>query len=199
MRATPESPRMFDNDLLDGLSRTPWWTVPLLWLPIISVLFIYGVYAHSLPVLPAVGVASAGWLTWTFMEYGLHRTLFHWKPQTRWGPRMHFILHGVHHDWHQDPYRLVMPPSVSILLSLLFGAGFFLLAGPSWFWPFHAGFIAGYLFYDVAHYSLHHHKIRNPLFLKLKKHHLLHHHSKAHSERKFGVSTTLWDHVFRTF
>jgi sterol desaturase/sphingolipid hydroxylase (fatty acid hydroxylase superfamily) len=199
MRATPESPRMFDNDLLDALSRTPWWTVPLLWVPGVTAFFLYGLLVHDLPLAASIGTALAGWFAWTFVEYGLHRTVFHWRPQTTWGPRLHFILHGVHHDWHQDPYRLVMPPSVSLLLCVLFGAAFHALLGPAWFWPYYAGFVGGYLVYDVTHYALHHRKLKHPVFLKLKKHHLLHHHSPSHSARKYGVSTTLWDHVFGTY
>lgn len=198
MRATPESPRMFNNDLLDSLSRTPWWSVPLLWLPGATAFFAYGVIAHERPLAASLGAAAAGWLVWTLVEYGLHRTVFHWKPETSWGPRMHFILHGVHHDWHRDPYRLVMPPSVSLLLSVLFGVFFYTLIGPVWFWPYYAGFVGGYMVYDVTHYALHHLKLKNRVFQQLKQHHLLHHHSKHHSDRKFGVSTTLWDHVFRT-
>ena len=31
MRATPESPRMFDSDFADFFSRTPWFTVLIIW------------------------------------------------------------------------------------------------------------------------------------------------------------------------
>ena len=190
---------MFDSDLIDALSRTPWWTVPLLWLPGSVGFFLYGVQVHELSLASALAVAALGWFAWTLAEYGLHRTVFHWQPDTRWGPCMHFILHGVHHHWFRDPYRLVMPPSASLLLCVLFGSAFYALIGPIWFWPYFGGFVFGYLVYDVTHYALHHLKMKNALFLKLKKHHLLHHHSDRHADRKFGVSTTLWDHVFQTF
>ncbi|MEL6342925.1 MAG: sterol desaturase family protein [Myxococcota bacterium] len=203
MRATPESPRMFDNEILDRLSRTPWWTVPLIWIPGSIAFFLVGVIHHQLDLLPAVGLALAGWFVWTFTEYILHRALFHWQPGGVWGERMHFWVHGVHHRWHQDRYRLVMPPSVSLLLGTLFGTGFYVLAGVlgilTWFWPFYAGFLFGYMVYDVAHYAIHHLKFKGRAFQALKKHHLLHHHSPKHADRKFGVSTMLWDHVFRTY
>lgn len=204
MRATPESPRMFDQDWLDGLSRTPWWVVPLLWVPLSMIVLAYGVWAWGLPpLLAAVPLYAVGWMTWTFMEYILHRTFFHWVPNDTWGARMHFMVHGVHHEWHRDPYRLVMPPSVSLLLGVLFFGVFYglfwQLSSPGLFYPFYAGFLMGYMFYDVSHYAIHHLKWKNKTFQALKKHHLLHHHSPNHKERKFGVSTTLWDHVFRTY
>jgi len=190
---------MFDSDLLDVFSRTPWWTVPLIWLPASAAFFAWGV-ASGGPALPAALLAAAGgWLMWTFMEYVLHRTFFHWKPDTSWGERMHFMVHGVHHDWVNDRYRLVMPPAVSLLLAVLFGGLFHAALGVVWFRPFFGGFLFGYMVYDVTHYATHHLKIKNAVFLRLKKHHLLHHHSPKHADRKYGVSTTLWDHVFRTW
>ena len=202
MRATPESPRMFTQDWLDGLSRTPWWTVPLLWLPLSATCLVYGVWTAGSPGWVGVGCFGLGWLAWTLTEYVLHRTFFHWIPNDTWGARMHFLVHGVHHDWHQDPYRLVMPPAVSLLLGVLFaalyGATFHALDQMAFFYPFYAGFLFGYMVYDVGHYAMHHQKWKHPVFQALKKHHLLHHHSPKHKDRKFGVSTTLWDHVFRT-
>jgi len=204
MRATPESPRMFEQDWLDALSRTPWWTVPLVWIPLSAASLGYGLWTTASPPLAVgAGLFVAGWLMWTFMEYILHRTFFHWIPNDTWGARMHFLVHGVHHDWHQDPYRLVMPPAVSLLLGVLFfglfTAMFGALGHPDFFWTFYSGFLLGYTFYDVSHYAIHHLKWKNGAFQRLKKHHLLHHHSPRHKDRKYGVSTTLWDHVFRTY
>ena len=194
MRATPESPRMFRSDFVDFFSRTPWWTVPLLWVPGSTAFFTVGVLVHDVPVATGLAVALAGWLSWTFTEYWLHRTVFHWRPESRF----HFFVHGVHHQWPFDRYRLVMPPAVSLTLCVAFGVTFYALLGPTWFWPFYAGYVFGYLVYDLTHYATHHLKYKGRVFLALKKHHLQHHHSPRHKDRKYGVSTTLWDHVFRT-
>ncbi len=196
MQATPDSPRMFDSDWLDALSRTPWWTVPLMWLPVSAGCLLV---ARDMPLPHALGAAAIGWFVWTLVEYSLHRWPFHWQPATSWGPRLHFLVHGVHHQWHRDRYRLVMPPAVSLLLCAVLGPLFRVALGGYWFWPFFAGFVFGYTVYDLSHYAFHHLKVKNPLFQRLKRHHLLHHHSPQHADRKFGVSTTLWDHVFRTF
>ncbi len=196
MRASPESPRMFDQDWLDALSRTPWWTVPLVWGPITAALAALG--ARGTGPLAALGLFAAGWLVWSLTEYALHRTLFHWVPQTPWGPRMHFILHGVHHTWVFDRYRLVMPPAASLAVGLVFGSVFYTLLGPTWAPGAFAGFTFGYMLYDVTHYATHHLKLRWGWFQALKQHHMLHHHSPRHQDRKFGVSTRLWDRVFGT-
>ena len=149
MRATPESPRLFKWDCIDGFSRTPWWTVPLVWLPVIGWMISLSLGGLSLPQL--VGGFFAGWMIWTIAEYSLHRLLFHWVAPFRWGPRLHFILHGVHHEWPMDPYRLVMPPAVSIVLAVPFVIGFRALFGPIWFGIMMAGFFSSYLAYDMIH------------------------------------------------
>lgn len=198
MRASELSPRMFESDFVDFFSRTPWWTVPLIWVPVSLGFLSWGVWGAGTPMWQALPLFALGWFLWTFAEYSLHRTVFHWKPAHPVGQRFHFIAHGVHHEWHFDKYRLVMPPVVSLSLSVVFGILFWAAAGPEWFFSAYAGFLWGYLTYDVVHYATHHLKIKGAWFQALKKHHLLHHHSPKHKDRKYGVSTLFWDRVFRT-
>ena len=103
----------------------------------------------------------AGLLLWTLTEYWLHRKVFHWEPDHPFGRRMHFIIHGVHHDHPNDRLRLVMPPGASIPLALCSSAFLTdLRARPRL--PAFAGFLAGYLIYDYTHYYLHHPSRRPP-------------------------------------
>jgi len=194
---------MFESDFIDGFSRTPWWVVPLVWLPVSGAFGWVGLTEQGGFSLGLVFATLLGWLAWTFSEYGLHRTLFHWVRANRFGPQIHFILHGVHHQWVKDPYRLVMPPVAALVLAIVLGGslwGLFALGGAHmWFWSFFSGFVFGYVVYDVSHYALHHLRIRNRLFARLRHHHMQHHHNPRFAERKFGVSTTLWDHIFRTY
>jgi sterol desaturase/sphingolipid hydroxylase (fatty acid hydroxylase superfamily) len=194
--ATPESPPMFENKFLDGFSRVPWYLVPLVWVPALVASFAYGMLALNLDLLPSLGAAAGGLFVWTFSEYWLHRTLFHWVPRASWGPRFHFFLHGVHHDYINDRYRLVMPPAAAAVLAAMFYGLWWLLLG-AWVFPFMAGKIAGYIAYDMTHYYVHHGHVRGAWFKRLRAHHMNHHHNKV--ERKFGVSTTLWDHVLGTY
>ncbi len=196
MRATPESPRMFQSDFVDFFSRVPWWVVPVIYVPVIGALFTWGILGAGVPLLPSVGLFAVGAFVWTLVEYWLHRTLFHWTPPFAWGPRFHFFLHGVHHDWVNDKYRLVMPPVASAVLAVVFFAGWSVPLG-TWVFPFFAGHVTGYLAYDMLHYSMHHFKPKAKWLLKLRAHHMNHHHNK--DGRKYGVSTTLWDHVFGTY
>lgn len=194
--ATPTSPPMFKNKFLDAFSRVPWFLVPIIYVPVILGLFGYGLSSLHLPIVASVGLYLAGWFVWSFTEYWLHRTLFHWVPATSWGPRFHFFLHGVHHDYVDDHLRLVMPPAASLALGVVFFGLWYTLLGV-WAFPFFAGKVSGYLAYDMIHYYVHHGKPSSKVMKRLRAHHMNHHHNK--DGRKFGVSATVWDHVFRTY
>ncbi len=186
-----ESSRMFRAPWKEVLSKVH-FTIPLvLYLPII---------AWCLWLAPAdwasFGLFLGGLFSWTFVEYTLHRFFFHWMPPGKIGARLHFIFHGVHHDYPNDRLRLVMPPAISIPLATLFFILFSLLLSKPTVFPFYAGFIMGYLFYDMMHYSLHHLNWKNSLWQRIKQHHMLHHYQQP--ERGFGVSNPLWDYIFNT-
>jgi len=61
---------------------------------------------------------------------------------------------------------------------------------------FFPGFLAGYLLYDMLHYAMHHYNFKSNLMKKVKQHHMLHHYDDA--SRGYGVSSALWDHIFRS-
>lgn len=87
-----------------------------------------------------------------------------------------------------------MPPIPWVILVV--GIHFLLrLIMGEWAFPFESGMIFGYLGYIYVHYQVH--TNRPPKFIKnLMIHHALHHYK--YPELAFGVSTTLWDHVFNT-
>jgi sterol desaturase/sphingolipid hydroxylase (fatty acid hydroxylase superfamily) len=195
-KATPESPRMFESDFVDAFSRTHPAIVGVLFAPAAAVLFWYGTARAGVSLPAGLLLFVCGALVWSLTEYWLHRTFFHWLPKAPWGDRLHFLVHGVHHTWPKDKYRLVMPPAVSISLFWIFFGIFRLALGSTYVWNFHAGFAVGYMTYDLTHYYIHHFNPKSRYGLTLKKHHMLHH-FKDHSAR-FGVSSRLWDRVFGT-
>ena len=50
--------------------------------------------------------------------------------------------------------------------------------------------------YDYIHFATHHFKMSSPAARFLKRYHLQHHFQ--HHDAKYGVSSPLWDYVFRT-
>src|SRR3954452_15020286 len=189
------SPRMFDNDLLDKLSRVHPAVPVFIFVPAITVLLALAIDG-AMSAAAVVGLFVAGYFFWTLSEYWIHRVIFHFEPEGGFGARLHWIIHGVHHDHPNDPLRLVMPPSVSVPLSSLFCLGFWAVFGtPNWF-AFGAGFLAGYLIYDMTHYLLHHHKPKSNLGKRLRELHMRHHFQD--DTTGFGISAPYWDTAFRT-
>src|ERR671928_754223 len=142
------SPRMFESDLLDKLSRVHPAVPVIIFLPEIVVLLVLAARGGGTSGLGLIGLFVAGYFFWTLMEYWIHRVIFHFEPEEGFGARLHWIIHGVHHDHPNDPLRLVMPPSVSVPLSALFCLAFWAVLGEHWY-AFGAGFLAGYLIYDM--------------------------------------------------
>jgi sterol desaturase/sphingolipid hydroxylase (fatty acid hydroxylase superfamily) len=188
------SPPMFKSPWLDRFTRVHPVVPVVLFLPAIVALFVVGIGRAGL--WNAVGLAVGGYAVWTLTEYWLHRVIFHFEPEEGVGARLHWIMHGVHHDHPNDPMRLVMPPSVSVPLAALFYVAFYYVLGGSYAPGFGAGFLAGYLAYDMTHYYVHHHKPRTIVGRKLRELHMRHHFQDH--ERGFGVSAPYWDRVFGT-
>ncbi|MEA2312396.1 MAG: dihydroceramide fatty acyl 2-hydroxylase, partial [Solirubrobacteraceae bacterium] len=167
------SPPMFRSGLLDRLTRVHPAVPVVIYLPIITVLFATGAGREGF--LTALGLALGGYAVWTLTEYWLHRVVFHFEPEKGIGAKLHWMIHGVHHDHPNDPLRLVMPPSASLPLAALFALLFHALFPFAAACAISAGFFAGYLFYDMTHYYVHHAQPRGPLGRKLRELHMRHH------------------------
>ena len=190
-----ESARLFDSNFLEVFTHVH-FSVPLfVYLPVVTYMLWLAVQA-AVPVMTILGLFLFGLLIWTLTEYLLHRFVFHYEPSSNLGKKLHFLLHGVHHDYPNDSLRLVMPPSVSIPLAILFFGFFRLFLGDVFVTPFFAGFIVGYLFYDMLHYATHHAPMKSKFGLWLKHHHMRHHYQS--NKLGYGVSSPLWDYVFGT-
>ncbi len=191
-----ETVRMFKNDFLERLSRVH-FTVPLfIFIPVILWYLYRSIFVFDLPILTVAGMLAGGMAVWTLVEYLLHRFVFHLELPGKIGQRIHFIFHGVHHDYPSDSKRLVMVPAVSIPLAILFYYLFRWILGVELVAPFFSGFVTGYLCYDMIHYAVHHFHLKSRFWLELKHHHMLHHFRE--NDRGFGVSSKFWDLVFRT-
>jgi len=190
-----ETVRMFESDFMEFFSRVhP--VIPLaLYLPVVGYMLYVSLWRRHLPFVGVAALFLLGVLLWTLIEYLIHRYIFHYEPKTRWGKQLHFVIHGVHHDYPNDARRLVMPPVISIPLAFLFFGLFFLIFGslaPAVF----AGLVFGYLCYDMLHYATHHLAMKRGVWLWLKQYHLRHHFKDDHVG--YGISSPLWDYIFRT-
>ena len=189
------SPVLFQSRFIDFFSRIHSAVPAVIFVPILLAFLWLGAdggYAvWQLALLMLSGLAI-----WTLLEYWLHRLVFHWEPDHPIGSRIHFIIHGVHHDHPNDRLRLVMPPAASVPLAVVFLGLFILVFGTPAAYPLFAGMMGGYLAYDYMHYHLHHHVPRTTIGKRLREHHMRHHFQDH--RYGYGVSTPLWDVIFRT-
>ncbi|KAI8978604.1 hypothetical protein BDB01DRAFT_799388 [Pilobolus umbonatus] len=198
-RHVPYCVPYFDNDVLDLLSKTPWYVVPTLWLPFVVFQLWRSVTEMNGSIEVATKGLMAGILFWSLFEYVLHRFLFHlddFVPDHWFALLLHFTLHGIHHHMPMDRLRLVMPPALTIILSVpVFSLGHALFY-PALAHAFIGGVFFGYICYDMIHYYLHHAKVFKFYFRELKRYHIAHHYKNYNLG--FGITSKLWDHVFGT-
>jgi dihydroceramide fatty acyl 2-hydroxylase len=188
------SPPMFESRVLDALSRVHPVVQVLIFVP--GIIFLGAWSLSKVSVLLTLALVIAGYALWTLFEYWLHRIVFHFEPDHGIGARLHWIIHGVHHDHPNDPMRLVMPPAVSIPLGAAVFGLLYLIFGGHYAPGLGAGFFVGYLVYDMMHYYLHHFRPRGWLGRMLRERHMRHHFQD--DTRGFGISAPYWDEVFGT-
>ncbi len=138
-----------------------------------------------------------GMLFWTLIEYGLHRYVFHWRPQNTRLANIISGFHLVHHGQPRDPgcilarARITLPLS-AIILGLTYGAS----GSASSAAGVTIGVWAGFLYYEWVHYRVH----TSASTVGLRGHRSRHfRHHFVDDTRCFGVTSPLWDFVFRTY
>jgi sterol desaturase/sphingolipid hydroxylase (fatty acid hydroxylase superfamily) len=188
------SPPMFRTPAVDRVTRVHPLVPVLIFVPAIVVVAVLA--ADRVGVGAMLALALGGWAFWGLVEYWTHRVVFHIEPEEGFGARLHWMVHGVHHDHPNDPLRLVMPPAVSVPGSAAFVLVFVLLFGLGSGLGLGAGFLVGYLAYDMTHHALHHHTPRTALGRRLREKHMRHHFQD--DTRGFGISAPWWDRIFGT-
>ncbi len=185
--------------------------------------FVEHVLASSHPIMPgvwfgwavvygaylAVSVANdpfgsgalffGGVLSFTLLEYLLHRFVFHFDPGTDRNAKIRlFLMHGLHHEFPNDKRRLVAPPLMSFPIAAVVFAIYWLLLPRIQAFILFGGTCLGYLLYDWTHYYTHHFRSpRTRLGKLLRRAHAVHHYKLFHLN--MGISSPLWDLVFGTF
>eukprot|EP00803_Ostreobium_quekettii_P003446 evm.model.scf_860.5 EVM.evm.TU.scf_860.5 scf_860:36099-36884(+) len=189
-------PVFFDGPL-EMLTKTPWYAVPVVWLPLMG----WALWrCAAIAGMPAADIASLfimGMVLWQGLEYAIHRCVFHATPSGPWGITLHFLFHGCHHKFPMDGLRLVFPP---VPAGIVIGAIYVALRAAL---PAHvdlavgAGALFGYVCYDMLHYSFHHSPLVPSRLLRyLKSKHLAHHYKDPN--RGFHISGDAMDLLFGT-
>ena len=187
--------RIFKNPILEALTRTSPTIMLAFYIPMITFFLVINFYVGSLTTAPVIiGIFLLGILAWTFFEYVMHRYVLHFVNESKIVQRFHYVTHGVHHEFPRDAQKLFMPPIAAAFIITFYFFLFKLTIG-DYVYVFLPGFMMGYLLYTFMHYSMH--RFKPPKMLKSWwTHHALHHYK--YPNKAFGVSSPLWDYVFRT-
>ncbi len=187
--------KIFDNPFLERLTRTH-IAVPIsLFVSISTAILFWGNTHETMTIGSLAALFLAGWFAFTLVEYLIHKYVFHMSTDTKAREDLQYKFHGIHHDYPKDKDRLAMPPVMSLTISILLFFVFRFAMGNAVF-GFLPGFLFGYAMYLFVHYIVHAYQPPKNIFKALWVNHGIHHY-KNH-ERAFGVSSPLWDYVFRT-
>ena len=180
--------------------------MPLAALRQFALLFLYAALAVFVSLLSdswlplwRIGVLlMVGFISWTFIEYGLHRFIFHYDARSPFGRKFLYLVHISHHDNPEGRKKTL----ASLFLTGPISVAYWLLAWivtGSWMWASYLflGMATGYFCYDWLHVQCHHGKSRFPILRYLRKYHLLHHYKTP--QLRFGVTSPLVDLLFGTF
>lgn len=190
--------QVLKNPWMEKYIGTSHWVMPGVWFIPTAIVCIYASinWAGINPGMSAV-LFGFGVLGWTFVEYILHRWLFHLPPVSNMRLReFQFMMHGYHHEFPNDPGRLVAPPALSWPIAAVLVVIYQVFFGAYW-WALFAGTVIGYVGYDWMHYYTHHAVPRSKFGKFMRRFHLEHHFACA--QFQFGLSSPLWDMMFTSF
>jgi nitric-oxide synthase len=165
------SPAAIPSTIIDHIVHVHPLVAVALYVPVIAITAEISLDQAS--PLALAGWAIDGYLTWTLVEYWGHRLVLHFEPEQGWGAWFHHIVHGMHHEYPQDPRRCVMSPLLSIpIVTTAVVVSLWVLGLPA---MFAAGFVHGYLAYDLIHLYLHHARPNAGPMKWLQELHMRHH------------------------
>lgn len=170
---------MFPIPWVEALTKCPWYVPLLFWIPVLLAEMVH--YVHLMGGVAEVDPlafllwGAAGGAGWLAFEYSLHRWVFHAVPGGYWGNIFHFLLHGHHHITPMDFDRLVFPPVPAMLVGWPIWLGAPAVLGARAGYPWLAGFLIGYLIYDMTHYWIHRSEPSWGWLKAQKRRHTLHH------------------------
>jgi len=187
--------QLFTNPILEKLSRTH-IAVPISIFIIYALTLLYWSITHTaLSPWLTTGMFALGALTFSWVEYMVHKHIFHMRTVTKWREKFQYVVHGVHHEFPKDKERLAMPPLLSITVATVLLLLLRLILGDLVF-SFLPGFLVGYAFYLSVHFMVHVYQPPKNFLKTLWINHAIHHYK--HGEYVFGVSSPLWDYIYGT-
>jgi sterol desaturase/sphingolipid hydroxylase (fatty acid hydroxylase superfamily) len=135
-----------------------------------------------------LAMTVVGLALWTFVEYTIHRTVYH-----------HVVTFKKYHEAHHaDPRAYVgAPPLFGTSVVFLVSFVPMMALGVPFAFGLSVGMLAGYAIYMAVHHAIHSRTPTAGTYLyRARLHHAVHHYRDENGN--FGVTTSFWDRVFGT-
>jgi sterol desaturase/sphingolipid hydroxylase (fatty acid hydroxylase superfamily) len=180
--------KMLSNKVLKvEHSKAAYWADFALYAAVIVAIILFLIMsAERIGFMQMSGFVLVGLLTWTFLEYAIHRFILHLiEPFKTW--------HTLH---HLRPRALILAPTLltTTLIGLLIFTPAFFLSSALPASAFTVGLLVGYFGYALTHHAIHHWPANLQVMRTRKRLHALHHMQGVPTN--FGVTSTLWDRAF---
>lgn len=189
------SGKLFDTPWLERMTHTHIAVPVSIFLLYATGLLVWSTLKTTIGVGTTTVLYFVGLFVFTWVEYNVHRFLFHIPTTTKRRERFQYIMHGVHHEYPKDTDRLAMPPLLSVTISTLLLVIARTVLGDYSF-SLLAGFLTGYAAYLAVHYMVHAYPPPKNFLKGLWRSHVLHHYKDGKVD--FGVTSPLWDYVYGT-
>lgn len=162
----------------------------------LSIVWLWLAYYQEVSWYTMTYTFLSGLFIWSFLEYAIHRWIMHrdWEhPLSNRTTRWHLAHHHhpedvIHLQW---PIRFTMIGYIGLYLAAYLITGNKILAGICI-----AGACTGYLLFEYIHHMVHFATPTSKFARARRRYHLIHHY--AEPERAFGVTSPVWDFIFRT-
>lgn len=141
-------------------------------------------------------IIIAGFFFWLFLEYVIHRYVFHHKSKNATIRKIVFAIHGIHHARPKNEVHFDIPIFPTVIGWLIIITISYLIIG-IYALPLITGTILMHIYYNYIHHVLHREKISNKYLRMLKESHMKHHFKDPNSN--FGVTNVFFDKLFQTF
>jgi len=138
----------------------------------------------------ALASLCTGVVVFSFVEYAIHRWLFHARDG---------VMVAMHHAHHEDPHgHSALPCVTSAVVAVVSWSVLAAIVGQQIACFFLCGLLSGYFSYASLHHLEHRVRISAVPLRWLQRRWAAHsvHHRLV--DANFGVTTSFWDHVFRT-
>jgi len=141
-------------------------------------------------------VTFFGFFFWLFLEYVVHRYIFHYKSKNATIRKIVYAIHGIHHAKpKQDEHFNVPVLPIVIMWFVVIGLSYLIFG--VYAFPLLSGTMLMHLYYNYIHYVIHKEKTTNKYLKMIKKNHMKHHYED--STKNFGVTNVIFDKLFHTF